>query len=327
MPYSQIGITATIVITCCRIIQGIASMCEIVGAEIYISEMCKDRRRFFMVGIVIVCSNLGSNVALFLSSSILSNNINWRVIFFMGAAVALVGIIARTAIRETPDFIDAKRLLYSSLKTVKAKKNQLIQSISTQKISNKVIFSYFFMESMSPIWFYIGYFYSANIMRDKFNISSSDIIHNNFILSLAVTINFIIICYLLKKVHPLRIMKIKMIFCFPVLFFLPYIYNQVSTPQELLVVNIIIKFLSFDGFATVPIILSLLPVLKRYTYGGFIYSCSKAMMYVIMSFGIDFFTKIFGSYGILYILLPFSIAYFFSRNYLEGLERANNNYY
>ena len=73
LPYSQIGITATVIVTCCRIMQGISSMGEILGSELYISEICKDRRRYFMIGLIIVCSNLGGNAALGISSLILSN--------------------------------------------------------------------------------------------------------------------------------------------------------------------------------------------------------------------------------------------------------------
>lgn len=328
LPYSQIGITATVVVTCCRIMQGISSMGEILGAELYISEICKDRRRYFMIGIVIVCSNLGGNAALGISSLILSNNLNWRIVFFIGASVALVGVIARTAIRETPDFINAKLKLDNSFLAVNTtKENIRKKEIYNSKINKKVIISYFFMETMSPIWFYIGYFYSATILKTKFLMSAQDIIFNNLLISFAVTINFIIICFLLRKMHPLRVMKIKMTICFPFLLFLPYLYQNVSTPQELLIINIIVKFLSFDGFATVPVVLSFFPVLKRFTYGAFFYSCSKAIMYVIMSFGIEILSRSYGSYGIIIILLPFSIGYAFSRNYLEKLEKVNGNYY
>jgi MFS transporter, MHS family, proline/betaine transporter len=327
-PYSQIGITATVVVTCCRIMQGISSMGEILGAELYISELCKDRRRYFMIALVIVCSNLGGNAALGISSLILSNNLNWRIVFFIGASVALVGLVARTAIRETPDFINAKLKLDNSFDVINVKKTKIKESaICNKKIDKKIIISYFFMETMSPIWFYIGYFYSATILKTKFLMPAEGIIFNNLLISFAVTINFIIICFLLKKMHPLRVMKIKTSICFPFLFFLPYLYQNVSTPQELLIINIIVKFLSFDGFATVPVVLSFFPVLKRFTYGAFIYSCSKAIMYIIMSFGIEIFSRNFGTYGILIILLPFSIGYAFSRNYLEKLEKANGNYY
>lgn len=42
----------------------------------------------------------------FISSSY---NFNWRYAFCFGALVALIGSVARTGLRETPEFADAKR--------------------------------------------------------------------------------------------------------------------------------------------------------------------------------------------------------------------------
>ncbi|WP_338390872.1 MFS transporter [Rickettsia asembonensis] len=39
--YAEIGITATFVVTACRIAQGMSSMGEVVGAELYLTEMKK----------------------------------------------------------------------------------------------------------------------------------------------------------------------------------------------------------------------------------------------------------------------------------------------
>ena len=39
--YSQIGITASWIVTICRMIQGLSSMGEVIGANIYITEITK----------------------------------------------------------------------------------------------------------------------------------------------------------------------------------------------------------------------------------------------------------------------------------------------
>jgi len=36
--YAEIGITASVIITLCRIIQGLSSMGEVIGAELYVAE-------------------------------------------------------------------------------------------------------------------------------------------------------------------------------------------------------------------------------------------------------------------------------------------------
>ena len=40
-----------------------------------------------------------------------SYGFNWRLAFWFGLIIGLIGTVARTALRETPDFADAKRRL------------------------------------------------------------------------------------------------------------------------------------------------------------------------------------------------------------------------
>lgn len=37
--YAEIGITASILVTICRMVQGMSSMGEVIGAEIYVTEI------------------------------------------------------------------------------------------------------------------------------------------------------------------------------------------------------------------------------------------------------------------------------------------------
>ena len=57
--YAQIGIGASWAITICRIIQGMSSMGEMIGAELYISELVPLPMRYSTVSIIAVCSSLG----------------------------------------------------------------------------------------------------------------------------------------------------------------------------------------------------------------------------------------------------------------------------
>ncbi|MFP3018202.1 MAG: MFS transporter [Candidatus Tisiphia sp.] len=48
--YAQIGVTATWIVTICRIIQGISSMGEVTGAELYLTETLKPPIQYATVG-------------------------------------------------------------------------------------------------------------------------------------------------------------------------------------------------------------------------------------------------------------------------------------
>ena len=107
--YAQIGIAASWGITICRIIQGISSMGELIGAQLYLTEITRPPVQYPIVGIVAISSVIGAVCALFIANTVLSFGLEWRIAFWIGAMIALIGAMARTALRETPEFSDAKR--------------------------------------------------------------------------------------------------------------------------------------------------------------------------------------------------------------------------
>lgn len=65
--YDQIGIAASWIVTLCRITQGIASLGEVINAEIYLTEITKPPTRYTLVALIPTASVLGSTFALFIS--------------------------------------------------------------------------------------------------------------------------------------------------------------------------------------------------------------------------------------------------------------------
>ena len=125
--YAQIGITASWLITILRMIQGLSSMGEIIGAELYLTELIKPPKQYFAVAFIVFMSSVGTFAALGMASIILQYNIDWRYAFLIGSFIALIGVIARTSLRETPEFLAAK-------------KDQLVKNllnIDSSKIINK----------------------------------------------------------------------------------------------------------------------------------------------------------------------------------------------
>jgi MFS transporter, MHS family, proline/betaine transporter len=66
--YAQIGVTATWVITICRAMQGISSMGEMKGAQLYLTEIIKPPAQYASVGLMWVCCELGGLGALGVAS-------------------------------------------------------------------------------------------------------------------------------------------------------------------------------------------------------------------------------------------------------------------
>ena len=94
--YAQIGITASWVITICRALQGMSSIGESVGAELYTAEMIKPPLRYRAVALIGFAGVVGMVVSLMVARIILGLEISWRIIFWIGALIALRSAIPRT---------------------------------------------------------------------------------------------------------------------------------------------------------------------------------------------------------------------------------------
>ncbi|HJD61656.1 MAG TPA: hypothetical protein LFW14_00625 [Rickettsia endosymbiont of Degeeriella rufa] len=99
------------------------------------------------VASVTIFSTLGTLAALGVSTILTSGNLNWRYAFVFGALVAITGTMARTTLKETPDFIDAKRRIKSSLEKTGLDPKQIDNNdILKQKTNLKTFISYFVIQ-------------------------------------------------------------------------------------------------------------------------------------------------------------------------------------
>lgn len=64
------------------------------------------------------------------------------------------------------------------------------------------------------------------------------------------------------------------------------------------------------------------PIFKRFTYASILHALARAFMYVMVSFGLVYLTKYFGSYALLIISLPLSFGFAFGLSHFERLEMA-----
>ena len=124
--YEEIGLTASILMVISRMVQGVSSLAEIMGAQIYLSENLKTPYRCIAAGIPGVFAQIGGLTALICASFVMNMGLNWRIIFILGAVVAVIGLLARTRLRETSDFINykyklQKNKLYTNDKVSKKK--------------------------------------------------------------------------------------------------------------------------------------------------------------------------------------------------------------
>ncbi len=324
--YDQIGISAACFVTICRIVQGMSSMGEIIGAELYLTEFTKPPMRYPIVALIGVCGTLGMTASLGLASIATSSGFNWRLAFWFGMVVALIGTVARSCLRETPEFIDARSRMKKNFEFNEENLDILKNNpIWKEKAKKKTILSYFLIECMWPVWFYLGYIHCGGILKNQFHFSSEQVIHQNFIVGMVDLLGAITLTYLTIKIHPLKILKVKlMVFSIFILTF-PFILKNITTSFQLLLFQLFIAIFAPTGFPAVSVFFKHFPVLQRFRYASFIYALSRALMYAITSFGLVYLIDYFGSIGLLIIIIPVSLGYAFGINHFSKLEVKTEN--
>ena len=109
--YSSIGITATILFTFLRLLQGISYGAEMPGALTFLSEHIGDSNRGSHCGFLIMCIGLSTSLAsfvLYILTTFLTHEqilyYGWRIPFILGSLLGIIGFFIRIKISETPHF-------------------------------------------------------------------------------------------------------------------------------------------------------------------------------------------------------------------------------
>lgn len=327
--YAQIGISAAWVITICRIIQGMSSMGEIIGAQIYITESVSRPASYSAVALLTLAANAGASVALGVSTLVTSYFMNWRLAFWIGAAIALIGAMARTRLRETPDFLALKRQqIKSAMQELKLQDEKDNNTNPTPKphhwkepISVKTLVSYFLIYCGWPLTFYLAYMYFNPLLKDSFGYTSQDIIKHNFLLSLIPVSTAIVWSFLSYYIHPLKLIKYRWAFAFLLLIIMPFWLTYINTPTQIFLLQSFILMFNFGTLPAEAVFNYHLPIYRRFTLASFLYALSRALMYIVTSFGLVYLGNKFESYGMWIITLPIGLANIYGILYFEGLER------
>lgn len=325
--YEQIGITAAYIVTICRIVQGMATMGEVIGADLYITEITKPPIQYPAVTLIAVFGVLGGTVALGVASLVTSFGLNWRSAFWLGALVAVIGAVARTRLRETPDFADAKRRIKNAIIKAKHDPDLLNQNVIwNEKVNKKTALSLFFIECSWPVCFYFAYMYCGNILKTTFHFTPEEVIHQNFIVSMIQLFSWLIVAYLSYIIYPLKILKVRLILFLIFIAFCPYLLNNITSPYQIMMIQAFIAVFGFMGTPAIPIFYKHFPVFKRFTYATFSYALSRAFIYVVTSFGLVYFSTFFGNYVVLVVMIPTAIAFIYAVHHFETLEKANERH-
>ena len=161
--FATLGLTATIIFSLCRIIQGITCGAEIPGAATFLAEHIT-RRQGLYFGCMVASIGLGvtfGSFVIWLLTKLLTNTqmLNWgfRIPFLLGGVLAFVGFFVRKHIPETPAFLALKN---PNLKSIAIfSKNNLKQIFLTiSLLTFPAFFINFFL--VIPVYLHDVYHYA-----------------------------------------------------------------------------------------------------------------------------------------------------------------------
>ena len=328
--YAQIGITAAWIVTICRIIQGMSSMGEFIGAQLYLTEITKPPIQYPVVSLTSVFSILGGTAALAISSiaTLDGVNFNWRIAFWFGVVVALVGTVARTTLKETPEFADAQKRVKGVLDNSEQEELKTNPMWLQNTENDKKIFCLLFALGCGwPVCFYFSYIFCGNILKQEFGFTAVEVIHQNFIVSMIQFLGMIILSFISYKIYPPKIIKVKLLLFIIIALISPFLITNTHNPYIIMFIQCGFLLFACDYVPAMPITYKHISVLRRFTYTSVSYALSRSLMSLITSFGLVYLFKYWGYFGLLIIITPVIIGYIISINYFEKLEKAAGNYH
>jgi MHS family proline/betaine transporter-like MFS transporter len=113
--YAQAGLTASVLLTVLRLLQGLSVGGEYIGSMSFLAEHAPPGRRAFLGSwsgfSVVLGSLMGSGVAACLTGSLSEAQLTtwgWRLPFLSGALIGVVGMWLRLGVEESPSFLKTR---------------------------------------------------------------------------------------------------------------------------------------------------------------------------------------------------------------------------
>jgi MFS family permease len=325
--YSQIGIIASVGVTLCRILQSISSTGELISCTLYLLEVLKPPIQYPLLGITYLFSYIGGTFALIIATLVTTQGIDWRIAFWIGAIIAIIGMGARRTLIESGEFRDINfriNLIAEKLLISKKEAKKLLlkkEEIPNNKIVNNSIF---ITEMVSPIYFYCTYILCGELFQTLFNYSSHEVISHNLIISIFCILRMLFFMYISYYFNPLKILKIQFIISGFFTLIFPFLLNYADTVWKLTAIQLGITIFTINGFPGYAIFYKYIHIKKRFTIAGTQYAWGRAIMFVTTSFGAIWLIEKFSYPGILFLIVPVLIGYISIVLYFDKLEKESN---
>lgn len=326
--YKQAGMLATWAMLLCRMLQGLASMGEIVAAQLLLTETIPLPARFPAVGLITIFADIGGVTAIAVAMLSTSYRFNWRIAFMIGACIAVIGTVARTTLRESAEFADATRRLKRVFKNLRQDPNLVTGTpFYNEPVNPKTALSYFLLRCAGPTFLYFIFFYAISLLKKNFHYSTYQaLVHNLWLGIIQLLALSILRTYLSTKIHPLKIHKLAWILTSIFIPFLPWLLNHITAPWQLFMIQTFMIIFWPSMLPATPIFFKNFPVFTRFSYVSFLFAISSAFINIITSFCLTYLIDCCGYWGLLVLMVPVLIGYGYGLQHFIQLEKAANRY-
>jgi MFS transporter, MHS family, proline/betaine transporter len=318
--YQKIGIIAPILLTLCRMVQGVSASAEITGAQIYLAESVKPPYRDPLVSSVAIFTTVGTTMAI-ATGAVFSNtklfpdawaNDAWRFAFVIGAAIGIVGAVARNSLKEAAEFADRQRAFKE-----KFKKIGVNFSHENIKVPLSTSVAYFFIHAAGPTLFYLIYVYCGSELRKSFGFSNAQVMQNNIWVGIANFGATLLWSCLSYSFRPLKIVRLKAtgFVCLIALF--PLMMKHYPSPQLILAFQCLVSLFYLGTTPAAAILFKHFPTVKRFRYSGTLSALAKSGGYFVGPSLIAIATDQFGYQGVWMVFIPITILFFAGLRYFE----------
>lgn len=297
--YKAIGIAAPIIMIMCRMLQGFSSIGEFVGAMTYVTETTSLPKVYFITTLVAFFTNLGSTFALAIGAFFLFINSEdgWRTAFYFGSAIAVIGSIARSQLRETPEFSHE----YAQGNT----KNKTLKDLLPNKKTRRNFLCYLGVECLRPFYFYLSFIYIAAILRNSYGYNTSEVIIHNLLISLVESFAMLAYGHLGLRIYPLKILKIRGFLFLGFALLLPFLLGSANSLYHIFSIQCALLILGEGACPAHAIFIRGFPAIGRYTQASLAYALSRIVTTVTTAYGCVIMGEYFGFIGITALLLVF----------------------
>lgn len=317
--YAEWGSLSTILFLFLRLVQGFASGGECIAADVFIAETVPKPMVYFCSALVEATASFGGLMAcgIGMICLTLSPENGWKIPFYIGSAIAVLGTIARKILKETPEF----------LKTLQnnAKRRTVTDVFSTLQFKNRNLISLFLMYLFPSVAFFFSLAFIPSLLEREFGIPTNMIMLQTTLV-LAITMGAeVFYGYLGLKFHPFKILKMKLYILMAVLPFVCLGFLQYRTPLTLFFVQVAVNTLGQGLTPAYPIITKTFPVVGRYTSLLIFWAISHSMFYLFTGYVCESINNFYIISALLFMCVVISLIGVFLFRQEEAVDKYSGD--